>query len=92
MSWSWLDSPTDSEQLELCLGDARVCVPWGGKSPRGLTRVNRSSILKAQADKSTSDDGGFGQHEMWPPATRGPRLYEGAPSLLPLPEMRDGAS
>jgi len=29
--------PVDKRQFELALGDARLQLPWGGRSPRGLT-------------------------------------------------------
>ncbi len=34
-----------SEQLELELGDERVRIPWGGQSPRGLTKAAKRFIL-----------------------------------------------
>ena len=37
--------PSDSEQLELELKDARLRIPWGGRSPRSLTRCGKLFIL-----------------------------------------------
>ncbi len=47
--------PPDSDQFELFEpGTCVVRIPWGGKSPRGLTKVGLSSIFKAQAAKERS--------------------------------------
>ncbi len=35
----------NSEQLELELGDARLRIPWGGRSPRSLTECGKLFIL-----------------------------------------------
>ncbi len=37
--------PVNSEQLELELTDARPKIPWGGRSPRSLTRCGKLFIL-----------------------------------------------
>ncbi len=66
-------------------------LPWGGRSPRALTRGYERFILKAQAAKSTSDFvGDPGQFDLWLPIKKAPREYLGAPSLLPLPRRNDG--
>ncbi len=35
----------NSEQLELELDDARLRIPWGGRSPRSLTECGKLFIL-----------------------------------------------
>jgi len=71
------------EQLAFELEDARVSVPWSGRSPRGLTRGANLFILKAWPQKSVSDPM---QTEMFEYGldlkVRIP--YLGAPLLLPL--------
>ncbi len=49
--------PPVNAQLELFTLEegGYVRVPWGGRSPRGLTRVALGLILKAQAAKSVSE-------------------------------------
>ena len=39
--------PTDDEQLELELDDARLRIPWGGRSPRSLTKCGKLFSLQA---------------------------------------------
>ena len=39
------DTPADCEQLELALEDARLRIPWGGRSPRSLTECGKLFIL-----------------------------------------------
>ena len=41
----WEADPPDSVQLELELDDARLRIPWGGRSPRTLTKMWKSRIL-----------------------------------------------
>ncbi len=85
--------PRVSEQLELALDDARLVIPWGGRSPRGLTRVSKNVILKALAAQSTSgsvvDERQLG---LW--STRSKKVVAAVAAttpLLPLPwEVRDG--
>jgi len=38
--------PPDSYQLELQLDDARLRIPWGGRSPRSLTECGKLFILE----------------------------------------------
>ncbi len=76
------------EQLELQLeGDVLVDprrLPWGGRSPRALTRVALRGILKAQADKSVSNFVDPEQYDLWLPIKKAPWQYEGAPLLRSL--------
>ena len=83
-------SPYDSEQLELWpeLARAAARVPWGGRSPRDLTKVGLALIFQAGADKSASDDGGFVQLELFVRNEKAPWLYQGAPLLLEVSQRR----
>ncbi len=83
----------DGDQLLLDLGDAALglSLPWGGRSPRGLTRVALEGIFKAQAAKSVSEFDCV-QLEMFkrlaPKTTRRP--YRGSPLLIPLGKVDKG--
>ena len=60
-------------------------LPWGGQSPRVLTRSYKSLFLRREPQK---DDCFFvdpEQLELFPAAITGPPQYEGAPSLYLLP-------
>ena len=61
--------------------------PWGGQSPRDLTREGKRRILKAGAVEKHERFGFGEQLELWPELTRRGPVYDGAPSLLPLPEV-----
>ncbi len=66
---------------EFLVGASRE--PWGGRSPRALTRGAKRFILKAQAGKSTSDFvGDPRQCDLWLPVEKAPWEYQGAPLLL----------
>ncbi len=66
-------------------------VPWGGRSPRGLTRGALGVILKTQGEKSVIDFVNPEQGDLWvPKKTVLPHLWGGTPSLLPLLEVNDG--
>ena len=80
-------APSDGRQLLLeGLGlTALAREPWGGLSPRGLTRVALGGILKAQAEKSVSGLVIPGQLEFWPSEEKAPWKYQGAPLLVGLP-------
>ncbi len=48
---------TPDEQLELELEDARLEIPWGGRSPRSLTKCGKLFILsELPARGSIRDD------------------------------------
>jgi len=73
------------DQLELALDDVRlqlVVEPWGGLSPRALTRGYERFNLKAQAAKSVSEFVSCDQLEFWPAQIEGPPVYLGAPLLI----------
>jgi len=75
------------EQLELWDGvDARA-EPWGGRSPRDLTRWGRRRTLAARAGDMSCPEL-TEQLDMFPPQKeKGP---EGAPSNTLLPGLREG--
>ena len=61
--------------------------PWGGKSPRELTRVHELFILRAQASPatcSTREGGLYVVKGLSRLAEEGPDVYGGAPLLQPL--------
>ena len=62
-------------------------IPWGGRSPRALTRVNNLLFLRRKPQK---DDRFFVdpfQIDMFPAAiTNAPRIYRGAPLLVEVPD------
>ena len=77
------------EQLQLALNDVRLSLgheePWGGRSPRDLTRGGLVRIFKAQAEKSVSDFVSCDQFSLRLVYQKSGPLYEGAAPLLPLP-------
>ena len=74
-----------SDQLELNLFP---CEPWGGRSPRALTRVGSGFILNQEVPEAARFFVDPEQLMIWAVPTaapsEGPRRYGGAPSLLPL--------
>ncbi len=66
-----------------------VRVPWGGRSPRELTRTHSLFIFKTQGGKSLSGDDCGDQLELWPITKKGRPRYSGAAPLLPLPKGVD---
>ncbi len=77
----------DSDQLDLW-GLEVVAVsrlPWGGRSPRDLTRARKALFSSQGAQKSVSELVATDQLELFPEATKGaPAEYAGAPLLLPV--------
>ncbi len=74
--------------LEGILSQCEYCtsIPWGGRSPRDLTRARNSPIFKAQAEKSMRDFvSDENQYDLWLPVKKGPLVYRGAPLLKDLP-------
>ncbi len=93
MRTEWLEE--DAMQLEL---DLFPGVPWGGRSPRGLTRVKYSLFLrqKPPGHEVYVDPS---QLEMWPVSVQATKRKkapigsaDGAPSLLPLKKGRRSRS
>ncbi len=78
----------EGDQLELwsneqlLVGGARL--PWGGRSPRALTRGYKSIKLNPSV-KSVSGFVDPEQYDLWLPVQKAPWRYQGAPSLLDLP-------
>jgi len=68
------------EWLSLGVGHS---LPWGGRSPRALTRGHRRITLKAQAEKSVSDFVDPDQLDLWLKVKKAPWKYQGAPLLVP---------
>ena len=65
-------------------------LPWGGQSPRALTRVGSGLILKPEAQKSMSDlDLDPSQLELWPANNNAPWRYQGAPLLKEVYDARE---
>ena len=65
---------------EAVVGDGRQ--PWGGRSPRALTRAYERFTLKAQAAKSVSGfESDENQYDLWLTIKKAPWNYQGAPLL-----------
>jgi len=77
--------PVSSPQLELDLGDERVRVPWGGRSPRDLTRVQIGLFLEREREEHGCFLADPRQYDLFRAAITGRPQYGGAPLLLPLP-------
>jgi len=83
--------PHDGDQLLLGLpGLVELSKqPWGGRSPRALTRGHGRVILKAQAGKSASDFVRAGQGDLFEAvAEERAFVYEGAPLLVRVSARR----
>ena len=83
-------TPRDSDQLELSLGDGvsgaeAAALPWGGVSPRTLTRIHKVLFLRRKPEKSVSEFVDPNQLEFWPADEKAPPFYGGAPLLLGIP-------
>ena len=79
----------DSDQFEL---DLFPGVPWGGRSPRGLTRVGSGLFLRPEPP-SHAVYVDAAQLELWPspvrpPRGKRPRQAAGASLLLPSKKGR----
>ena len=85
--------PHDGDQLRLALPGV-VDLPWGGVSPRTLTRgwaltqegLDRGLIFQARAARHAVHEV-KGQYDLWP--TEGPPshkrpIYDGAPLLMEI--------
>ena len=74
-----------NEQLELALDDVRLSIPWDGISPRALTKGAKVLFSKRERQRTT-DFVDVDQVDIWLTDTKkGPPLWGGSPSLLPLP-------
>ncbi len=76
----------EGEQLQLSVGNGfrdGVAVPWGGLSPRVLTRGHGLFILKTQGAKSMGDFIDPAQCDLFEAVDKkAPPGYGGAPLLL----------
>ncbi len=86
------DLPRDGDQLFLPLGQEE---PWGGRSPRALTRARSALYLRPEPPGAMRLVEDCEQLELWPaeyPETmrEGPRIYSGAPLLVALSRTRKG--
>jgi len=73
-----------SVQLDLFEDEVAV-LPWRGQSPRVLTRGAKLLFLRRKPQKDERFFVGPDQLDLFHAAIRGPHVYSGAPSLLPLP-------
>ncbi len=81
-----MSSPV-GDQLLLGLGEGFLreasSLPWGGRSPRALTKGYERFILKTQGAKGCPPFRDPAQFELWPAGQKGPQvLYLGAPLLV----------
>ena len=77
----------EQHQLKLLLDDVVVRIPWEGRSPRELTRVQIDGIFKAGAAESVREFVDPAQLDLWRQITKASRVPSlEAPSLLPLPK------
>ncbi len=74
-------------QLELEVAHRDESLPWGGRSPRGLTKARKGLFLRQEPPKSVSEFADPDQIEMFAQRQIRP-LYEGPAPLLPLPWER----
>ncbi len=82
----------DSHQLAFLFeGEEILRLPWGGRSPRALTRVALSLILKTQGEKSMGDFVDPEQYDLWLPIKKRSPSYAGASPLVPLPRRTHGS-
>ncbi len=82
-------TPRDGDQLLL---DLFKGVPWDGRSPRGLTRVQIGLFFRPEPQGHEVEPDPA-QLQMWPVAVRPPRVKKrtaerGAPPLLPSKSRR----
>ena len=79
----------DGDQLELNLFPQ---LPWGGRSPRALTRIHKVLSLKpeAQGREVEMDPRQLDLFRLaeWPVQRKTRRRYGGAPTLLRLPSKK----
>ena len=73
----------NSTQLDLWQAEL-VAMPWGGQSPRALTRAAKRFIFKARAVKDERFFSDPTQLKLFDEQIPGPR-YTGASTLIPLP-------
>jgi len=70
------------EQLELALGDVRLSIPWGGQSPRVLTKAYNALFSRREPQ---NDDGFFASSDQLEMFGEAKKVSGRTPTLLPLP-------
>ncbi len=73
-----------SAQLELRLNDEVREIPWGGRSPRELTKIRKLLFLRHTPREYERFFADPDQYDMFAVDQKGPPVYGGAPLLLPL--------
>jgi len=69
---------------QLDLWEAEVAaLPWGGQSPRALTRAAKALFLRREPQKDARYVVDPDQSDLWLPAQKS-LVYDGAPLLVPL--------
>ncbi len=71
----------NSTQLELPFSEWQR-EPWGGRSPRGLTKVRKWLFLRREPQKDDRYVVDPNQYDLWVPVKKAPWVYQGAPLLL----------
>ena len=64
--------------------DLRVLGPWGGQSPRALTRAAKALFLRREPQKDDSFFVDPNQYDLFLAVIPGRFRYGGAPLLVPL--------
>ena len=70
----------NSTQLDLWQSEVDA-MPWGGRSPRSLTRVRMSLFFEQERQKHERFFVDENQVDMFKRAKKAPRIYRGAPLL-----------
>jgi len=71
-------------QLSLALEDLRKAVPWGGQSPRDLTKGAQRLFLRREPQKDDCFFVDVRQYDLFLAAIPGRTRYGGAPLLHPF--------
>lgn len=82
-----MNHPPEQRQLDLWQAELDA-LPWGGQSPRALTSAAKRFIFKAQAGKDERFFSDPMQRGLFDEEPKAPWLYQGAPLLLPLREVK----
>ena len=73
----------NSTQLDMWPSEV-VALPWGGRSPRSLTRAAKALFFKRERQKNDRFFVDPDQYDLFRAAIPGRPQYGGAPTLLPL--------
>ena len=74
----------NSDQFELWPSEV-ARLPWGGQSPRGLTRGAKVLYLRREPGKDDRFFADVDQYDLFRAAITGRHRYGGAPTVTPLP-------